>query len=250
MSKKNPTIKPTTRGQIKPLKVRGLTTRQVHLASEIKRINQRIVELEKRGYTGTQAYRKIVSAKYGKENIITTKQAGVKTPTSKSTAGGGLKIRTDVKNMTESEMVAVEQLIKDFSAVPSTITEIKKATQNVKDYYKEEEQLDYKDDEITDEMIQEYLDDVDNVTADAIATAFYTKEYGFSDMYIRSLNGEKYADLKQEVINKLVYQKRYGNWQQDENAPYDEDVINMFYSDNEYEFDRALVTLSKRGLKV
>jgi len=247
---KNPTIKPTTRGQIKPLKVRGLTTRQVHLASEIKRINQRIVELEKRGYTGTQAYRKIVSAKYGNENIITTKKGGVKTPTSKSTAGGGLKIRTDVKNMTEEEMQAVESLIKDFTSTPSTISEIKKATQNVKDYYREEENETFADDEITDEMIQEYLDDVEDVTADAIAKAFYSKEYGFSDMYIRSLNGEKYADLKQEVINKLIYQKRFGEWQKDENAPYDEDVINMFYSDDEYEFDRALTTLSKRGLKI
>ena len=250
MSKKNPTIKPTTRGQIKPLKVRGLTTQQTHLASEIKRINQRIVELEKRGYTGTQAYRKIVSAKYGKENIITTKQAGVKTPTSKGTAGGGLKIRTDVKNMTQAETQAVEQLIKDFTSVPSTITEIKKVTKDIQQYYKEEEQIDYKEDEITDEMIQEYLDDVDDVTADAIATAFYTKEYGFSDMYIRSLNGEKYADLKQEVINKLVFQKRFGKWQKDENAPYDEDLINIFYSDDDYEYDRALTTLTKRGLKV
>jgi len=247
---KNPTIKPTTRGQIKPLKVRGLTTRQVHLSSEIKRINQRIVELEKRGYTGTQAYRKIVSAKYGNENIITTKKGGVKTPTSKSTTGGGLKIRTDVKNMTEEEMKAVESLIKDFTSTPSTISEIKKATQNVKDYYREEENETFEDDEITDEMIQEYLDDVEDVTADAIAKAFYTQEYGFSDMYIRSLNGEKYADLKQEVINKLIYQKRFGEWQKDENAPYDEDLINMFYSDNEYEFDRALTTLSKRGIKV
>lgn len=247
---KNPTIKPSTKGQIKPLKVRGLTTRQVHLASEIKRINQRIVELEKRGYTGTQAYRKIVSAKYGKENIITTKKAGVKTPTSKSTTGGGLKIRTDVKNMTEEEMQAVESLIKDFMSVPSTISEIKKATQNVKDYYREEENETYEDDEITDEMIQEYLDDVEDVTADAIAKAFYTTEYGFSDMYVRSLNGEKYADLKQEVINKLVYQKRFGAWETDENKPYDEDVINMFYSDDEYEFDRAITTLAKRGLKL
>ena len=247
---KNPTIKPTTKGQIKPLKVRGLTTRQVHLASEIKRINQRIVELEKRGYTGTQAYRKIVSAKYGNENIITTKKGGVKTPTSKSTSGGGLKIRTDVKNMTEKEMQAVESLIKDFTSVPSTISEIKKATQNVKDYYRVEENETYEDDEITDEMIQEYLDDVEDVTADAIAKAFYSTEYGFSDMYIRSLNGEKYADLKQEIINKLVYQKRFGEWQKDENAPYDEDVINMFYSDDEYEYDRALTTLAKRGLKL
>lgn len=244
---KNPIIKPTTRGQIKPLKVRGLTTRQVHLASEIKRINQRIVELEKRGYTGTQAYRKIVSAKYGKENIITTKQAGVKTPTSKSTTGGGLKIRTDVKKMTESEMQAVEELIKDFTSVPSTISEIKKVTKEIKQYYQEEEQKVYKDEEITDEMIQEYLEDVEDVTADAIAKAFYTQEYGFSDMYIRSLNGEEYADLKQEVINKLIFQKRFGGWEQDENAPYDEDLINMFYSDNDYEFERALVTLSKKG---
>lgn len=250
MSKKNPTIKPTTRGQIKPLKVRGLTTRQVHLASEIKRINQRIVELEKRGYTGTQAYRKIVSAKYGKENIITTKQAGIRTPTSKGTTGGGLKIRTDVKNMTEEEMQAVESLIKDFTSVPSTISEIKKATQNVKDYYREEENETYEDDEITDEMIQQYLDDVEDVTADAIAKAFYTQEYGFSDMYIRSLNGEKYADLKQEVINKLVYQKRFGAWETDENKPYDADIINLFYSDDDYEFDRTLVTLAKRGLKL
>lgn len=247
---KSPTIKPSTKGQIKPLKVRGLTTRQVHLASEIKRINQRIVELEKRGYTGTQAYRKIVSAKYGKENIITTKKAGVKTPTSKSTTGGGLKIRTDVKNMTEEEMQAVESLIKDFTSVPSTISEIKKATQNVKDYYREEENKTYEDDEITDEMIQEYLDDVEDVTVDAIAKAFYTKEYGFSDMYIRSLNGEKYADLKQEVINKLVFQKRYGGWQQDEKAPFDEDLIDMFYSDDDYTYDRALVTLSKKGAKL
>ena len=247
---KNPTIKPTTKGQIKPLKVRGLTTKQVHLASEIKRINQRIVELEKRGYTGTQAYRKIVSAKYGKENIITTKQAGVKTPTSKGTTGGGLKIRTDVKKMTDSEMRAVEQLIKDFTSVPSTISEIKKITKDIKQYYKEEEQIEYKDDQITDEMIQEYLDDVEDVTAQAIATAFYTKEYGFSDMYIRSLNGEKYADLKQEVINKLVYQKRYGQWLEDENAPFDADLINLFYSDDDYEYDRALTTLTKRGLKI
>ncbi len=250
MSKKNPTIKPTTRGQIKPLKVRGLTTRQVHLASEIKRINQRIVELEKRGYTGTQAYRKIVSAKYGKENIITTKKAGVKTPTSKSTAGGGLKIRTDVKNMTEEEMQAVESLIKDFTSVPSTISEIKKATQNVKDYYREEENEEYEDEEITDEMIQQYLDDVEDVTADAIAKAFYTQEYGFSDMYIRSLNGEKYADLKQEVINKLVYQKRFGAWETDENKPYDADIIDLFYSDDDYTYDRMLTTLAKRGLKL
>jgi len=250
MSKKNPTIKPTTRGQIKPLKVRGLTTRQVHLASEIKRINQRIVELEKRGYTGTQAYRKIVSAKYGKENIITTKKGGVKTPTSKSTTGGGLKIRTDVKNMTEEEMQAVESLIKDFTSVPSTISEIKKATQNVKDYYREEENETYDDDEITDEMIQEYLDDVEDVTADAIAKAFYTTEYGFSDMYIRSLNGEKYADLKQEVINKLVYQKRFGTWETDENKPYDADIIDLFYSDDDYTYDRMLTTLAKRGLKL
>lgn len=250
MSKKNPTIKPTTKGQIKPLKIRGLTTQQTHLASEIKRINQRIVELEKRGYTGTQAYRKIISAKYGKENIITTKQAGVKTPTSKGTAGGGLKIRTDVKNMTQAETQAVEQLIKDFTSVPSTITEIKKVTKDIQQYYKEEEQLEYKEDEITDEMIQEYLDDVDDVTAQAIATAFYTKEYGFSDMYIRSLNGEKYADLKQEVINKLVYQKRFGGWQTDENAPYDVDLINLFYSDNDFEYDRALATLAKKGDKL
>lgn len=244
---KNPTIKPTTRGQIKPLKVRGLTTRQVHLASEIKRINERIKQLEKRGYTGTQAYRKIVSAKYGQENIITTKQAGVRTPTSKSTTGGGLKIRTDVKNMTEEEMQAVESLIKDFTSTPSTISEIKKATKNVKEYFKEEEEIEYKEEEITDEMIQQYLDDVEDVTADAIAKAFYTTEYGFSDMYIRSLNGEKYADLKQEVINKLVYQKRFGAWETDENKPYDEDLINLFYSDNEYEFDRAITTLAKRG---
>jgi hypothetical protein len=250
MSKKNPTIKPTTRGQIKPLKVRGLTTQQTHLASEIKRINQRIVELEKRGYTGTQAYRKIVGAKYGKENIITTKQAGIKTPTSKGTAGGGLKIRTDVKNMTQAETQAVEQLIKDFTSVPSTISEIKKVTKDIQQYYKEEEQIEYKEEEITDDMIQEYLDDVDDVTADAIATAFYTKEYGFSDMYIRSLNGEKYADLKQEVINKLVFQKRFGGWQKDENAPFDEDLLNMFYSDDDYEYDRALTTLAKKGVKV
>lgn len=250
MSKKNPTIKTTARGPIKPLKVRGLTSKQVHLASEIKRINQRIKELEKRGYTGTQAYRKIVSAKYGRENIITTKQAGVRTPTSKSTTGGGLKIRTDVKKMTEQEVQAVEQLIKDFTSVPSTISEIKKVTKEIKQYYKEEEQIDYKEEQITDEMIQDYLDDVDDVTADAIAKAFYTKEYGFSDMYIRSQNGEKYADLKQEVINKLVFQKRYGEWQQDEKAPFDEDLLNMFYSDSDYEYDRALVTLSKRGLKV
>lgn len=250
MSKKNPTIKPSTKGQIKPLKVRGLTTRQVHLASEIKRINERIKQLEKRGYTGTQAYRKVVSAKYGKENIITTKQAGVRTPTSKSTSGGGLKIRTDVKNMTEQEMQAVEALIKDFSTVPSTISEIKKATKNVKEYFAEEEGIDYEDEEITDEMIQEYLEDIEDVTADAIAKAFYTKEYGFSDMYIRSLNGEKYADLKQEVINKLIYQKRYGGWQEDENTPFDEDVIDLFYSDDDYAYDRELTTLAKRGLKL
>ena len=247
---KNPTIKPSTKGQIKPLKVRGLTTRQVHLASEIKRINERIKQLEKRGYTGTQAYRKIVSAKYGKENIITTKQAGVRTPTSKSTSGGGLKIRTDVKKMTEQEMQAVERLIKDFTSMPSTISEIKKITQSVKAYFKEEENIEYKDEQITDDMIQAYLDDVEDVTADAIAKAFYTQEYGFSDMYIRSLNGEKYADLKQEVINKLVYQKRYGKEQEDEKAPYDEDVINLFYSDDDYEFDRALVTMAKRGMKL
>lgn len=247
---KNPTIKPTTRGQIKPLKVRGLTTHQVHLSSEIKRINERIKQLEKRGYTGTQAYRKIVGAKYGKENIITTKQAGVRTPTSKSTAGGGLKIRTDVKNMSEKEMQAVESLIKDFTSGPSTISEIKKATQNVKDYYREEENETYEDEEITDEMIQQYLDDVEDVTADAIAKAFYTKEYGFSDMYIRSLNGEKYADLKQEVINKLVYQKRFGAWETDENKPYDADIIDLFYSDDDYTYDRMLTTLAKRGLKL
>lgn len=247
---KNPTIKPSTKGQIKPLKVRGLTTRQVHLASEIKRINERIKQLERRGYTGTQAYRKVVSAKYGKENIITTKQAGVRTPTSKSTSGGGLKIRTDVKKMTEQEMQAVESLIKDFTSMPSTISEIKKITQSVKEYFKEEEEIDYKDEEITDEMIQAYMDDVEDVTADAIAKAFYTQEYGFSDMYIRSLNGEKYADLKQEVINKLIYQKRFGKNQEDEKAPYDEDIINLFYSDDDYEFDRAITTLAKRGMKL
>lgn len=250
MSKKNPTIKPSTKGQIKPLKVRGLTTRQVHLASEIKRINERIKQLEKRGYTGTQAYRKIVSAKYGKENIITTKQAGVRTPTSKSTSGGGLKIRTDVKKMTEQEMQAVEKLIKDFTSMPSTISEIKKVTQSVKEYFKNEEDIEYKDEEITDEMIKAYLDDVEDVTADAIAKAFYTQEYGFSDMYIRSLNGEKYADLKEEVINKLIYQKRFGKRQEDEKAPYDEDIINMFYSDEDYAYDRAITTLAKRGMKL
>lgn len=247
---KNPTIKPSTKGQIKPLKVRGLTTRQVHLASEIKRINERIKQLERRGYTGTQAYRKVVSAKYGKENIITTKQAGVRTPTSKSTSGGGLKIRTDVKKMTEQEMQAVESLIKDFTSMPSTISEIKKITQSVKEYFKDEEDIVYKDEEITDEMIKAYLDDVEDVTADAIAKAFYTQEYGFSDMYIRSLNGEKYADLKQEVINKLIYQKRFGKNQEDEKAPYDEDIINLFYSDDDYEFDRAITTLAKRGMKL
>lgn len=250
MSKNNPTIKPSTKGQIKPLKVRGLTTRQVHLASEIKRINERIKQLEKRGYTGTQAYRKIVSAKYGKENIITTKQAGVRTPTSKSTSGGGLKIRTDVKKMTEQEMQAVEKLIKDFTSMPSTISEIKKVTQSVKEYFKNEEDIEYKDEEITDEMIKAYMDDVEDVTTDAIAKAFYTQEYGFSDMYIRSLNGEKYEDLKQEVINKLIYQKRFGKEQEDEKAPYDEDIINLFYSDDDFVFDRALVTLSKRGMKL
>lgn len=214
-----------------PTNTRALSSDLVHLSSEIKRINQRIVELEKRGFTGTPAYTKIVTAKYGRENIITTKKRGVKTPTAKQgTTGGGLKIRTDVKNMSESEIKAVKRLIKEFTASPSTITELKKEKSKVVEYYNKydpKEELTLND--VTDEMLSDYLEDVESVSADSIQKAFYTKEYGFSDLYYRSEAGEKYADLKREAINALVRLKRTEGFSAD-NEPYDEDLIRLFYT--------------------
>lgn len=230
MPKKNPTIKPK-KPPIKVPKIRGLTSRQVHLASEIKRINQRIVELEKRGFTGTPAYNLIVVAKYGKENIIAEKKGGKKTPTApQGTKGGGLKIRTDVKNMTSEEIKAVEKLIKEFTKTPSTITEIKKEKQKVVEYYK---QVDPKEEltmaDITDDELKQYLDDVNAISAEAIAKAFYLENEGFSDLYYRAVAGEKYEDLKQEAINALIHVRRTEGFSAD-NEPFDEDIINLFYS--------------------
>lgn len=209
---------------------RALSSDLVHLSSEIKRINQRIVELEKRGFIGTPAYSKIVTAKYGRENIITTKKGGVKTPTAKQgTRAGGLKIRTDVKNMSESEIKAVKRLIKEFTDTPSTISELKKEKSKVVEYYNKydpKEEITIND--VTDEMLSDYLEDVESISADAIQKAFYTKEYGFSDLYYRSEAGEKYADLKQEVINALIHLKRTEGFSAD-NEPYDEDIIRLFY---------------------
>lgn len=217
---------------LKLAKPRGLTSKQVHLASEIKKINERINQLEKKGYTGTPAYSKIVTAKYGEQNIITTKKAGVKTPTAKQgTKGGGLKIRTDVKNMSEDELKAVENLIKEFQGVPSTITEIKKSKSDLLDYYKKySPDDDITEDDITDDMLQQYLEDIEVVSSEAIAKAFYTKEWGFSDLYYRSEAGEKYQDLKKEVINELVNVYRTQGFTGDL-EPYDKDIIQLFYKD-------------------
>lgn len=240
MPTKNPTIKRKKNGPIKtggkgPIKRRGFTTRQVHLASEIKRINERIAQLERRGFTGTPAYSKIVSAKYGKENIITEKVAGKKTPTAPlGTKGGGLKIRTDVKNMSESELQAVEQLIKDFTATPSTVRELTKQKKDFAEYFNKYEKPadaeDIKPEKVTDEMLKDYIQDIEDITADAIAKAFYIDTEGFSLMYERSQAGEKYQDLKQEVIEKLLYIKRTQGFNADHN-PYDEQIINAFYTE-------------------
>ena len=215
----------------KSTQTRGLSSELVHLSSEIKRINQRIVELEKRGFTGTTAYNLIVVAKYGKEDIIREKTGGKKTPTApQGTKGGGLKIRTDVKNMTPEEIRAVEKLIKEFEKTPSTITEIKKEKRKVLEYYKQvdpKEELTMSD--ITDDELKQYLDDVNAISADAIAKAFYLENEGFSDLYYRSVAGEKYEDLKQEAINALVHLRRTEGFSAD-NEPYDEDIINLFYS--------------------
>ena len=62
-----------------------------------------------------------------------------------------------------------------------------------------------------------------------IQKAFYTKEYGFSDLYYRSEAGEKYADLKQEAINALIHLKRTEGFSAD-NEPFDEDIIRLFYT--------------------
>lgn len=236
LKKKKPKVKTArARASVKlpkqtQTKTRGLSSELVHLSSEIKRINQRIVELEKRGFTGTPAYNLIVVAKYGKENIITEKKGGKKTPTSpQGTKGGGLKIRTDVKNMTPEEIKAVEKLIKEFTKTPSTITEIKKEKQKVVNYYK---QVDPKEEltmaDITDDELKQYLDDVNAISADAIAKAFYLENEGFSDLYYRSVAGEKYEDLKQEAINALIHLRRTEGFSGD-NEPYDEDIINLFY---------------------
>ena len=214
----------------KAQKPRGLTSEQVKIASRIKKINERINQLEKRGFTGVDAYRKIVSAKYGEEDIIRTKKAGQRTPTSKSTTGGGLKIRTDVKNMTPEELNAVVKLMNNFEKSPSTITEIQKMKKDVYEYKKSYEEEPENIEDITDEELNEYLDLVDRISADAISRAFYMKEYGFSEMYERSLEGESYQDLKKEIINDLVYLYKYDpRYTGNDYEPFDEDLIKLYY---------------------
>ena len=214
-----------------PKKPRGLTSEQVKIASRIKKINERINQLEKRGFTGVDAYKKIVSAKYGEYDIITTKKGGQRTPTSKSTVGGGLKIRTDVGKMTPEELNAVVKLMDDFEKSPSTITEIRKQKKDVFEYKKIYEEEPETVEDITDDELNEYLDLVDRISADAIARAFYMKEYGFSEMYERSLEGESYKDLKKEIINDLVYLYKYDErYRRNNIEPYDEDLIKLYYN--------------------
>lgn len=242
LKKKKPKIK-TTRARVSvkipkrsrtkksnTKKPRGLTSDQVKISSRIKKINERINQLEKRGFTGVEAYRKIVSAKYGEQDVIRTKKPGQRTPTSKSTTGGGLKIRTDVKNMTPDELNAVVKLMDDFEKSPSTITEIRKMKKEVYEYKKLYEDEPENIEDITDEELNEYIDLVDRISADAISRAFYMKEYGFSELYERSLEGESYKDLKQEVIKDLVYLYKYDpRYSGNDYEPFDEDLIKLYY---------------------
>ncbi len=234
---------------------RILSAKQTRLSMSIKRINQRITSLEKAGFKMTRAYHVITKAKYGKQNIITTKKGGKKTPTApQGTTAGGLKIRTDVANMTDEEIEAVEKLIEKFENEPSTITEIKRDTGKKLKYYHEhtdefnatyhgatldedfEPEL-YEIDEFTVEEMQQYLLDRERITADAIAKAFYMQIDGvgtFSDLYYAVDSGEmSYKQAKEFAINNLIWLYRTEGFNA-QNEPFDEDIISSFYQGTYY----------------
>lgn len=234
---------------------RILSAKQTRLSMSIKRINQRITSLEKAGFKMTRAYQVIKKAKYGKQNVVTTKKGGQRTPTApRGTTAGGLKIRTDVANMTDEEIEAVEKLIEKFENEPSTITEIKRDTGKKLKYYWEHhddfynkyegaempedyEPEEFSEDEFTIEEMQQYLLDRERITADAIAKAFYMQIDGvgtFSDLYYAVDSGEmSYKDAKEYAINNLIWLYR-NHGLNAKNDFYDEDIITSFYQGTYY----------------
>ena len=227
------------------------------LRKSVKRINQRITSLEKSGYTMTDAYQTIKRAKYWKIDIVQEKTAGQKTPTAKQgTAGGGLKIRTDLSNMTPEQIDSIERLIHKFESKPSTITEIKADTaEKLKNYWEKSDEyyatyngaiLDenyapetFDVSEFTDDELQQYLRDRERITADAIAKAFYFKDdltgkSGFSDLYYAVDRGDmSYQQAKEYAINNLIWLYRHHGLDA-ENEFFDEDIIQAFYTGGQF----------------
>lgn len=228
VSLKKSTKKPKDKKYKAPKKRVALTLEQTQTLSRVKRLNQRMVELEKAGLKSATGYKYLKGAKYYGSNLTSISKSGV------------LKIRTDIGSMSQAEYDQLKHMLDVLDTKETTITQLKKeylkqAQYEYDNYYKtfEGDTLDLALSDISKEDVRKHLMIREKISGDAITKCFYMDGM-YSDLYVAWQEGRlTHSEAVEIAFRELIHlYKTEGFTASDE--PYESDIKQLFYQGDSY----------------
>lgn len=243
ISLKRKVKKPKTKQYKTPKRKTPLTLEETQTLSRVKRLNQRIVELEKAGLKSATGYKFLKKQKYMGVNLTSTSKSGV------------LKIRTDIGSMTKektvekilqadgsykyvyhpSEYDQLKSLLDELEKKETTITELKdeylkQAYYEYENYNKtfDGDTLDLTRADVSTADVRKHLLIREKISGDAITKCFYMDGM-YSDLYIAWQDGRlTHSEAVEIAYRELIHlYKTEGFTAADE--PYESDIKALFY---------------------
>lgn len=192
------------------------------LKSAIKTMNTRLASLKKNGLTGASGYTLVSREKYYGHNITGT------------SASGSVKIRSDLSNMTDTELKQIENLLERLDHYETQLNQIKdRYNQFIRDTDPKEEP-DPRE-KVPNRDLSEYLADRKHVSNDAIDKCFYLDGVE-SDLKHAVDFGEMSMERAVEYArNYLIYVYRTEGFDASD-EPYIEDIKRKFYTGDPFQF--------------